>query len=96
MCYFRVVTMESLLEELMFEQRPKGSGEGSQADVSMNVPHGRDHKYKRPEANVYSTGRAAVTIVSLRRMGQGEPDTERGVLIWKGEGHSGPGSFEFL
>ena len=73
--------MESLLEELMFEQRPKGSGEGSQADVSMNVPHGRDQKYKRPEANVYSTGRAAVTIVSLRRMRQGEPDTERRVLM---------------
>ena len=83
MCYFRMGTMESLLEEVMFEQRPKGSGEGSQEDVSVNVPHRRDHKYKRPEANVYPAGRAAVTTVSLWRMGQSEPDIERGVLMEK-------------
>ena len=57
------------------------NAEDRRADVSVNVPHRRDHKYKCPEANVYSTGRAAVIIVSLRRMGQSEPDTERGVLM---------------
>ena len=43
MCYFSLVTVESLLEEVMFAQRPNGSEEGSQADVSVNVPHRRDH-----------------------------------------------------
>ena len=85
MCYFRLVTVESLLEEVMFAQRPNRSEEGSQADVSVNVPHRRDHKYKRPEANVHPAGRSGVTTVSLRRMGQSEPDIEAGVLMERQE-----------
>lgn len=57
------------------------------------VSHRRDCKYKSPEASVYWG--VEVTIARLRRMGQREPEIERGTLR-KVKGYPGLSSFEFL